>query len=634
MKLRTKIVVLNVAVVLLVSATVYLVADFCVSHGLNKLASDNLSVTAANVQLELKEMEDLTQRAASMLADRPEVIRAMDDANTPELQKLSQTAIKQLGVGLITIANKSGTVLARGHSSKTGDSVINQMNVQKALAGGRFSAIEEGTEVKFSLRSGCPVRKGEEVIGSITAGVNISTDHAFVDFINKKYQVECTIFQNDTRVSTSLKRDGQRLVGTKMDNPRVVETVLKEGRQFNNINSIMGREYDTIYWPIRGASGQITGMLFIGKDRELVRQTRSGLLKTILVAIAIVGTITVLGAGWVSRSISRHMETLASSLEVSADHVAGASAQVSAASHVLAEGASEQAASLEESSASLEEMASMTQQNAQSSMTANACMQQEITPNFAHIQERITRMEAAMDQALAASKETAKIIKTIDEIAFQTNILALNAAVEAARAGEAGMGFAVVAGEVRNLAQRSAEAAKSTENLIENSAAQMSDTAALFKQISEAVQLNARLGGKVGELVSAISTASQQQAQGIAQINTAISQMDKVTQNNAASAEESASATEVLNTQAGELKSIADQLLILVNGENALAMMQQNQAATPGPQNAIPVKSPSPLPAPARNQPFSPSHDGNGSDTKPPTDRRWAESLGGTFKDF
>ncbi|HEY9175774.1 MAG TPA: methyl-accepting chemotaxis protein [Verrucomicrobiae bacterium] len=249
-------------------------------------------------------------------------------------------------------------------------------------------------------------------------------------------------------------------------------------------------------------------------------------------------------------------------------------AVVSRNSQTLAESSSEQAASLEETSSSLEEMSSMTKRNAENSATANQCMQQEVGPNFARIQERLSRMDQAMQQTLAASRETAKIIKTIDEIAFQTNLLALNAAVEAARAGEAGMGFAVVADEVRSLAARSAEAAKNTQNLLENSTTRLQETATHFQEVSAAMTENAQLGKKVSELVAEISSASREQAEGIQQINTAVSQMDRVTQGNAANAEESASAAQVLNGQAQSMNEAVSALLALVGGQVAAGTTQ------------------------------------------------------------
>jgi methyl-accepting chemotaxis protein len=232
----------------------------------------------------------------------------------------------------------------------------------------------------------------------------------------------------------------------------------------------------------------------------------------------------------------------------------------------MAEGASEQASSLEETSASLEEMASMTRQNADNASQANSLMG-EAKQVVAEGSGAMTHMATAIGEIKQSADETAKIIKTIDEIAFQTNLLALNAAVEAARAGEAGKGFAVVAEEVRNLAMRSAEAAKNTSSLIEESVKNANTGVDIAGEVSKVLSEIASSIGKTTELVAEIAAASQEQAQGIDQVNTAVTQMDKVTQQNAANAEESASASEELNAQAESLNHVVGDLLTLAGGQ-------------------------------------------------------------------
>jgi methyl-accepting chemotaxis protein len=176
------------------------------------------------------------------------------------------------------------------------------------------------------------------------------------------------------------------------------------------------------------------------------------------------------------------------------------------------------------------------------------------------------KLTGSMGEISRASEETSKIVKTIDEIAFQTNLLALNAAVEAARAGEAGSGFAVVADEVRSLAMRAAEAAKNTAGLIEGTVVKVKDGSDLVSKTNKDFNHVADSSAKVTELVGAIATASSEQAQGIQQINTTVSGMDDVVQQNAANAEESASSSEEMSAQAEEMKRIVQELMILVGG--------------------------------------------------------------------
>ena len=279
-------------------------------------------------------------------------------------------------------------------------------------------------------------------------------------------------------------------------------------------------------------------------------------------AVLVLGLIISIVIG---QGTNRVLKGVAAALNDGANQVSSASAEVASASQTLAEGASEQAASLEETSSSLEEMASMTKRNAESAGKAKELATQ--TRHAADVgASDMQTMSQAMEGIKVSSAEIGKIIKTIDEIAFQTNILALNAAVEAARAGEAGMGFAVVADEVRNLAQRSAQAARETANKIEGAIAKTEQGVQISAKVLEGLQDIVAKVRKVDELVAEVAAASQEQSQGIDQVNTAISQMDKVTQSNAANAEESASASAELSSQADAVKDAVNHLLALVGG--------------------------------------------------------------------
>jgi methyl-accepting chemotaxis protein len=238
--------------------------------------------------------------------------------------------------------------------------------------------------------------------------------------------------------------------------------------------------------------------------------------------------------------------------------VASASQEIASGSQQLAEGSSEQAASLEEVSSSLQELASMTQQNTGNAREARGLVESART-SVDHGVQGITRLSGAMDQIKASSDSTARIVKTIDEIAFQTNLLALNAAVEAARAGDSGKGFAVVAEEVRNLAMRSADAAKQTAALIEESVRNAGQGVALSQEVvTHLSEIHQRVD-KVSEVMAEIAAASDQQHLGVAQISTAVEQMNAVTQQVAASSEESASAAVELSSQSARMRELVEQ---------------------------------------------------------------------------
>ncbi|MCC6155432.1 MAG: MCP four helix bundle domain-containing protein [Candidatus Hydrogenedentes bacterium] len=270
----------------------------------------------------------------------------------------------------------------------------------------------------------------------------------------------------------------------------------------------------------------------------------------------------------ITRSVNASLRTIASSLAAGSDQTSAAASQVAQSSQQMASGASEQASSIEETSASLEEITSMIKQNADN---ANQAKKLAETANASAEKgsESMSKMGMAIEDIKKSSDETAKIIKSIDEIAFQTNLLALNAAVEAARAGDAGKGFAVVAEEVRNLAQRSAVAAKNTASMIEGSVNSAVKGVKISTEVGEALTEITQSVYKVNNLVGEIASASNEQARGIDQISTAMNQLNQVTQENAASSEQAAAAAEELGAQAGEMKRMVSDLRAIVGGAKA-----------------------------------------------------------------
>jgi ABC-type transporter Mla subunit MlaD len=562
--LSTKIIGLVVTAVFTVGACLFASTYYFVDKGFQDQTQQEIGRQADAVQLHFDSITARMSSAAKLTASRKVLAEAIEKGDTAFVQKLGKEVMRDSQAGFITIADKNGNVVGRGHSEKVGDSVLSQPNVKKSLAGEASTGIEEGTVVKFSLRAGAPVKIGDKVVGSVTTGVDLTpADHAVVEEVKKLFGIECTLFQGDTRATTTLMKDGQRVIGTKMDNPKVLDTVLAKGQRFLAINKILGKDYSTAYWPLKDASGKVIGMLFIGKDREIALAAVRNTEWSIMAILAIVGSLMVFAGILVARSITRPINRAITSLSEAAEQVVSASSQVSSASQSLAEGASEQAASIEETSSSLEEMSSMTKQNADNASTADNLMK-ESKQMVERANGSMTELTQSMVDISKASDETSKIIKTIDEIAFQTNLLALNAAVEAARAGEAGAGFAVVANEVRNLAMRAAEAAKNTSVLIEGTVKKVKEGSELVERTGGAFSEVSKSAAKVAGLVAEIAAASSEQAQGIDQINKAVTEMDKVTQQTAANAEESASASEEMNAQAEQMKEVAGEIMRIV----------------------------------------------------------------------
>jgi methyl-accepting chemotaxis protein len=288
-----------------------------------------------------------------------------------------------------------------------------------------------------------------------------------------------------------------------------------------------------------------------------------GLLALALGAAAIVAGIAM--AFLIARNTAKTLQGISLSLNDGADQVAAAASEVAVASQSLAEGASHQAASVEETSASMEEVSAMTRQDADNALQADNLMQEANTV-LREADASMKKLTVSMQEISAASAQTQKIVKTIDEIAFQTNLLALNAAVEAARAGVAGAGFAVVADEVRNLAMRAAEAAKNTSDLIEGTVQKVNTGAMLVEETSKSFSVASQATNRIGTIISESAASAGEQAKAIAQVGTAISEIDSVTQSVMASSEEAAAASEELSAQAESMKGSVKELLALVGG--------------------------------------------------------------------
>lgn len=345
--------------------------------------------------------------------------------------------------------------------------------------------------------------------------------------------------------------------------------------------------------------GQAGGYTFMRVSKDSVKasavkmKTANAGIQRVNLLIALLGTgavslvLAVLIYGSVKRLIEKPLKTVIARLESGAEQVNGGANEITASGQSLAEGASEQAASLEETSASLEEMSSTTTQNSENAGKATELAKATLEAARKGATD-IESMKAAMSAIKTSSADVAKIIKTIDEIAFQTNILALNAAVEAARAGEAGTGFAVVADEVRSLAQRSAKAARESTTIIQGAVANTANGVKISEMVAETLSDIVAKSRKMDELAAEVANASREQSQGTSQINVAVAEMDKVTQRNASVAEESAAAAKELSSQASNLKEVVVELESLV-GHGDIPNATRRAGQTP---NRTPTETP------------------------------------------
>jgi len=417
------------------------------------------------------------------------------------------------------------------------------------------------------------------IVAVAVRNIAISKDHSFIQkekeriaVARKQYRKgmdEFKITVVRTEGKAHLAEIDKAIAELKPFNDKIIES--SSSMKADEVSKLVTEQLEPGQAKLLAAIG---GMIRYQEQRmDLSVQEANGTYKlsrmfSILISIIVV-LIGTLVAYLLNRGITKPINRVIGLLTESADLVSSDAEQVSGSSQSLAEGTQGQAASIEETSATLEEMSSMTTANADNATEANAIIggtKQDIEEAVKILQKLV----ASMNEISRASDDTEKIVKTIDEISFQTNLLALNAAVEAARAGEAGAGFAVVADEVRNLALRAAEAAKTTEELIKGTVQKIHGGNELLNRTEEAFAKVAADSDKIGQLVGEIAAASKEQAIGIGQLNTAVSDVDKVTQQNAAKAEESAAVAEEMQAQAEQMKGQVRKLIALIGGRSAL----------------------------------------------------------------
>ena len=417
-----------------------------------------------------------------------------------------------------------------------------------------------------------------------------------VDTIKNLVGGTATIFMGDTRVSTNvLKADGSRAIGTRLGPGPVMDAVLGKGQSYRGIADILGETYFTAYDPIKNSAGEVIGIIYTGVKKSdffsIIDRLLLNVSGVVLIITVLLGGITYVTVRRLIRScggepaeiaaltqkiahgdltvrfentgketgIYAALSGMAGQLKDMVTKVTQATGQVNAAAAEIAQGSAdlsqrteEQASALEETASSMEELTATVKQSAEHAGQANqlaSAARSQAEQGGQVVEQAITAMSAIHQ----SSRQIADIIGVIDEIAFQTNLLALNAAVEAARAGEHGRGFAVVAAEVRNLAQRSATAAKEIKGLINESIQRVSDGSELVNQSGKTLDEIVGSVKRVTDIIAEIAAASQEQAQGIDQVTKAVSQMDETTQQNAALVEETTSASQSMKEQAQEL---------------------------------------------------------------------------------
>ncbi len=453
----------------------------------------------------------------------------------------------------------------------SGVSIYNffEINQQKSIADINSHKMEIVKDIKHSMQIITKNTRGAIVFADDPATLQqLDKETAAARDVLYKGIDTLSKFQLTSKEAPIFKSYADGAANTRQYNEQVVKFI--QDKNFNAAAEVLAKYSDPLMQVAIDKLNRFSDIAQAqrAKAEEKMQQTYNTAIK-FLVGLAIICLILSFIISWlITRSITKPVNMMVASLTEGAAQVASASNQLSAAGQQLSEGSAEQASSIEETSSTLQESASMLQQN--NANTKQAAQLSDHTKEAAEKgNQEMQEMMKAITEIKKSSDQIGKIIRVIDDIAFQTNILALNAAVEAARAGEAGMGFAVVAEEVRNLAQRSAQAAKDTTSIIETNIELSGNGVSVAERVRDSLNEITTQAKKVSELMDEISAASQEQSQGIDQVNKALLQMETVTQQNASSAEESASASEELSAQAQNLREIVRQLSELVNGKAA-----------------------------------------------------------------
>jgi len=290
--------------VLVTSLSLFIAAQHFASKGFNIEAEDNIRLFQSVVDKEVTAKQSNALRAATSLSQNPQFAQALADGDAKTLHALLKQQMEIFHAGTAFVTDAQGVIIARGHSDKAGDNAADRFSVAEALRGKGSASIEKGKIIKYAILGAHPIQRGGAVIGSVALGMELSGEE-HVDEIKALTGLEVTIFEGDTRISTTIVKDGKRAVGTKMDNPAVLEAVLQKDQRFNGFNKILGVDYNTVYWPLQDINGKTVGMFFIGQKRSFIELVLSKTQMSSLGSTIVVGLLMLLVGYLFSKALVR-----------------------------------------------------------------------------------------------------------------------------------------------------------------------------------------------------------------------------------------------------------------------------------------------------------------------------------------